>query len=297
MNEREILLVIDGTYLAYRSYYATAYKSEKILQANDGFETNAIVAFFNTLLLLLKDYKPNYIYVAFDSHIKTFRHEIFDGYKAGRQKAPREFYLQLDLIQKLLSALNIQNQYCDGYEADDIVAKAKINYTNVNVLIFSADQDLNQLIDKRTAIIKKINGEMKLITDFNFNEYYDFNPDQVIDYKALVGDNSDNFKGVPGIGPKYATNLLSEYYTLENIYENLELIKPTIAKKLSEYKQNAMRDKYIATLCTEFDLKMPTLNRLSVSQINLSDNAENILNEYQLFYLRHKIEQSIKKAR
>ncbi|WP_205852850.1 5'-3' exonuclease [Mycoplasma phocoeninasale] len=288
MNNKKIL-IIDGTYLAYRSYYATAYgPNPNILQTTSGIQTNAIVGFFNTVNLLIKNYSPTHIYFAFDSKIKTFRHNIYTEYKAGRQKAPVEFYMQLDKIQQLLSALNIQNQYCDGYEADDIIAKAVNNFKGSSILIFSGDQDLNQLIDENIAILKKIKGEMVILNRHNFQKYYDFLPSQVIDYKAMVGDASDNFKGILGIGNKSAIALLNQYQSLENIYNNINEIKPSLAKKLIEHKEDAMRDKFMATLCSDFELCLPNIDSLAITKIELSEAANKILEELELNSLKRK---------
>ncbi|TPR53889.1 5'-3' exonuclease [Metamycoplasma neophronis] len=288
MNQNKKLLVIDGTYLAYRSFYATTYGNPVGLENSNGVSTSAIVAFFNTMFSLIKLCGPDSIYIAFDSRIKTFRHETFTDYKAGRQKAPSEFYTQLNYIQELLSAINIKNQYYNGYEADDIIAKATKTYDG-SILIYSADQDLNQLIKPGVGIIKKIKSDYVVINDQNFTEFYDFEPYQVIDYKAMVGDSSDNFKGIAGIGPKSASAMLAEYKTLENIYNNIDKIKPSWAKKLIEHKQDAMRDKYIATLQTEFGLEMPKQDELSLSNIGLSKEAENIINNLELFEIKRKI--------
>ncbi|WP_241854600.1 5'-3' exonuclease [[Mycoplasma] phocae] len=288
MNNQK-LLIIDGTYLAYRSYYATAYgPNPNILKTASGIQTNAIVGFFNTVNLLIKNYSPTHIYFAFDSKIKTFRHNIYEDYKAGRQKAPIEFYNQLDTIQEILSAINVQNQYYDGYEADDIIAKAVNHFKGASILIFSGDQDLNQLIDENVAILKKIKGEMIILNRHNFKEYYNFLPNQVIDYKAMVGDASDNFKGILGIGNKSAINLLNEYQSLENIYHNIDRIKPSVAKKLIDNKEAAMRDKFMATLCTDFDLNLPNIDDLAITKIQLTDNALKLFDELELNSLKRK---------
>ncbi|MGC7188001.1 5'-3' exonuclease [Metamycoplasma hominis] len=294
-KDNEQLLIIDGTFLAYRSYYATSYNATQILTTSEGFETNAIVAFFKTLFLLLKKLNPKYIYIAFDSHVKTFRHELFPSYKDGRKKAPESFYLQLDLIQEILTNINIQNQYYNGFEADDIIAKVK-NKFNLNTIIFSGDQDLNQLIDEQTAIIKKDKtGSFFFLNSKNFSEYYDFLPNQVVDYKALVGDNSDNFKGVVGIGSKSAKTLLEDYKTIENIYNNIEKIKPSIAKKLMEYKENTFLDKYLATLRIDFDLQLPELGNLAISNIAISNSAKQIIDKFELYSLENSLKNLINK--
>ncbi|TPI02400.1 5'-3' exonuclease [Mycoplasma struthionis] len=284
------LLIVDGTFLAYRSYYAMAYnKAAPVLQTEQGIETNAIVGFFNTLLSLIKNYDITHLYIAFDSHIKTFRHEMYSDYKAGRQKAPNSFYTQLDLIQDLLNHLNIKNNYFNGFEADDIIAKVAKKFDNKDILIFSGDQDLNQLISYNVSIIKKVKSEFIILNNDNFLNYYDFKPSQVIDYKAMVGDNSDNFKGIAGIGPKTASSLLKEYGTLENIYENINNIKSTWANKLLEQKENAYRDKYIATLNTDFQLIIPEIDNLSLANVQLNKEGYELCDKLELKTLKRKL--------
>ncbi|WP_369085856.1 5'-3' exonuclease H3TH domain-containing protein [Metamycoplasma spumans] len=289
---KKTLLVVDGTYLAYRSFYATAYGNNAILETSDGIQTNVIVGFFNTLFSLIKTYDVDGIYIAFDSRIKTFRHEVFADYKAGRQKAPTTFYTQLNIIHDLLDALNIKNFNYDGYEADDIIARCTKTY-DADILIYSADQDLNQLINDNVSIIKKVKSEYIILNSQNFEDYYDFKPDQVIDYKAMVGDSSDNFKGIPGIGQKSASAMLKEFGSIENIYKNINNVKPLWAKKLLEFKDNAMRDKYIATLQFDFDLVMPEFKDLSIFNIDLSNEANIILDNLELKALKRKIKSSL----
>lgn len=289
MNNK--ILIIDGTYLAYKSYYATLYSNGAQLKSTEGVQTNEIVAFFNTLFALINYHKPSHLFVAFDSHVKTFRHQIHQEYKANRKKAPSEFYEQMNTIQSLLSNLNIKNFYIDGFEADDIIAKITNLFCNENeILIYSGDQDLNQLIKKNVSIIKKIKGINTLINKNTFNSYYDFKPSQVIDYKAIVGDSSDNFKGITGIGPKTAIDLLKKYETIENIYSHIDELKDTIRSKFINYKDNAMKDKYLATLRIDFDIPTLNINDLSINNIYISEEALKILNELQLQNIKNKLE-------
>ncbi|WP_412031595.1 5'-3' exonuclease [Metamycoplasma buccale] len=282
---KDRILVIDGTYLAYRSYYATMYSGGAILQNSKGIKTNAIVAFFNTFSLLIKYYHPENVFFAFDSHIKTFRHEMFKEYKATRQKAPQDFYIQLNLIQDILTNVNIKNLYKDGFEADDLVAKIVKMFPDNEILIFSADQDLNQLVDNNVSIIKKKNSEYILLTKNNFHEYYDFMPNQVIDYKAMIGDSSDNFKGIPGIGPKTASKLLNKYGTLDEIYKSINELPKVLQNKLNDFKEHAIRDKYLATLRSDFDLNVSNINELSLQNVSVTKIGNEILEDLELNFI------------
>ncbi|BAP39623.1 5'-3' exonuclease [Metamycoplasma canadense] len=281
------ILIIDGTYLAYRSFFAM--NTKVYLTNNEGKQTNTTYLFLKTILNLFASYKPTHIFIAFDSKEKTFRHKMYNEYKSGRIKMPDEFYEQINLTRTILSYLKIENIDKVGFEADDLIAKICKTHENEEKIIFSADQDLNQLIDKKTSIIKKHKNEIILLTKNNFKEIYDFEPYQVIDYKAIVGDSSDNFFGVKGIGPKTACKLLSEYKNLENIYNNLINIKETIAKKFIEYKENAFRDQKIARLVTDFELNNIELENLDINNIKVDDETIKILDNYQLYSIKNAL--------
>ncbi len=285
------ILIIDGTYLAYKSYFATLYSGNGLMHTTSGVVTNEIVGFFNILIGLINFYSPSHIFVAFDGPVKTFRHESFDEYKANRKKAPREFYMQLDVIKNLLTALNIKNEIVNGFEADDIIAKVTNMFqSQKKILIYSADQDLNQLIDQNVAIIKKVKKDNLILDLNNFQYWYDFKPSQVVDYKAIVGDSSDNFKGIPGIGPKTACDLLAKYGTLETLYQNLDKIPTKYKTKFIEYKQTAEKYKFLATLCTDFDLQTQKLDDINITNLDLTKQAVEILDKYELKTTKNKLQ-------
>ena len=284
------ILVIDGTYLAYKSYYATLHNPVAVLKNSKGESTNEIVGFFNVFISLVNNFVPSHVFIAFDSQVKTFRNNTLQDYKANRKKASPDFYKQLSSIQKLLNMLNIKNQFVNGFEADDIIAKIVSMFSSeAEILIYSGDQDLNQLISDNVSIIKKIKSETVILDKTNFKNYYDFNPNQVIDYKAIVGDSSDNFKGVAGLGTKSAIELLSIYGTLENIYFNLDKLKPSVKEKLIANKDEALRDKYLATLRTDFDIWVQELKEISLENFKLSEEAEKFLNELELKVIKNKL--------
>lgn len=284
------ILVIDGTYLAYKSYYATLHNPVAVLKNSKGESTNEIVGFFNVFISLVNNFVPSHVFIAFDSQVKTFRHETLQDYKANRKKASPDFYKQLNSIQKLLNMLNIKNQFVNGFEADDIIAKIVSMFSSeAEILIYSGDQDLNQLISDNVSIIKKIKSETVILDKTNFKNYYDFNQNQVIDYKAIVGDSSDNFKGVAGLGTKSAIELLSIYGTLENIYFNLDKLKPSVKEKLIANKEEALRDKYLASLRTDFDIWVQELKEISLENFKLSEEDEKFLNELELKVIKNKL--------
>ncbi|WP_427867319.1 5'-3' exonuclease [Mycoplasmopsis arginini] len=288
------ILIIDGTYLAYRSYFAMN-KSNVVLTNDEGFSTNTTLLFFRTLFNLIVDQGPSHILIAFDAKEKTFRHQMYDHYKEGRIKMPSDFFAQMNLIKELLKSVNIQNLEKPGYEADDIIAKVCLKYHEIEKVIFSADQDLNQLIDDHTKIVKKHKDSILILTKDNFKTIYDFEPYQVVDYKAIVGDSSDNFFGIKGIGPKTATKLLNEYKTLDNIYNNLENIKPAWASKFEEFRDIAFRDQKIARLVTDFDLDNIDLSDIDINNLNMSNKAVEIIDKFQLNSIRKNFVKLIKK--
>ncbi|MBU4690800.1 5'-3' exonuclease [Mycoplasma zalophi] len=284
------VIIIDGTYLVFKSYYGTLYSKLK-LETTTGIKTNAIVGFFNTVFKLLKEYSPDQVFFCFDARAKTFRHEEYPEYKQQRQKAPEDFYTQLLIIKDLLPELNFKSFEQNGFEADDIVATITSQLKeNTEILIYSADQDLNQLIDINVKILKPKNRELIEITNDNFFEIYNFYPWQVVDYKSIVGDSSDNFKGVKGIGPKTAIKLLDKYHNVENIYVNIQSLDKNIQKKFLEYQNDLKRDKYLAQL--RYDVPFEDKNILnSFLNVKISENAQNRLQELELV----KITQNLKK--
>ncbi|QJR44078.1 5'-3' exonuclease [Mycoplasma miroungirhinis] len=284
------VIIIDGTYLVFKSYYGTLYSKQK-LETKTGIKTNAIVGFFNTVFKLIKDYHPDQIFFCFDAKGKTFRHEEYLEYKQQRQKAPEDFYTQFLIIKDLLPELNLQSFEQIGFEADDIVASITSKLKeNTEIIIYSADQDLNQLIDINVKILKPKNSKLIEVNNDNFFEIYNFYPWQVVDYKSIVGDSSDNFKGIKGIGPKTAIKLLEKYRNVENIYANINLIEKNIQTKFLDYQDNLKRDKYLAQL--RYDVPFENIDVLySFLNVKISNNGLIRLKELELF----KITENLKK--
>ncbi|MGX9339555.1 5'-3' exonuclease [Mycoplasma sp. 1890] len=291
---KQKILIIDGTYLTYRSYFAIN-KNNTYLTNAEGVSTSTILLFFRTLFNLIEEYSPSHLFIAFDAVGKTFRHNLYEHYKEGRAKMPNEFYNQMTIIRKLLTSLNIVNIEKAGVEADDLIAKVCFEYPLIEKIIFSADQDLNQLINEYTSIIKKTKEGIVILTPKNFKSIYGINPNQVVDYKAIVGDSSDNFFGVKGVGSKSAIKLLDQYQTLDNIYENLEnLSSSRLAQKFIDYKSIAFRDQHIAKLVTNFELEGIKLNLLDIANVELTLDAANIIDEFQLNSIRRAFFKKIK---
>ena len=248
----EKIVLVDGNNLLFRSYYATAYTGN-FMKNSKGFPTNALYGFINMINKIINDEKPKYILVAFDKG-KTFRHDKFENYKAGRIKMPDELRLQFSLAKDILSLMGIKWFEIDNYEADDIIGTfaSKIDNSNdYDGLIVSSDKDLLQLISDK-VIVKLLKTKDHIMMDKNmFYETYGLTPDKMIDIKALQGDASDNIQGVKGIGEKTALKLLQDYGSIEGIYENIDSIKGATQTKLIEGKDSAFESKELVTIYKE----------------------------------------------
>lgn len=248
------LMLIDGHALAYRMFFALPIDS---FNTKAGEPTNATYGFIRTVLErgLLADQPPQYFAVTFDVGA-TFRDELFAEYKGTREKMPDELRLQIERIKEVLQALNVPILEVDGYEADDVLGTiARLaKPLDVPVHIITGDRDLLQLVDENTHIELPARGTRPpelFADDAGVVEYFGVRPDQVVDFKALVGDSSDNIPGVYGVGKKTAVKLLNQYHTLDGIYEHLDEIKGAMGKKLAEGKEQAYLSQKLAQIVTD----------------------------------------------
>ena len=249
------ILLIDGNNLIFRSYYATAY-SGVIMRNSKGFPTNALYGFINMLNRIIREESPEYILVAFDKG-KTFRHEAYDEYKAGRNDTPDDLKKQFPVAFEVLDAMGIKYHSMDYYEADDIIGtlsyEAHID-PDFDCEIISSDKDLLQLIEDDVWVrMLKSNDYIKMDHD-NFVKEYEVEPIRMIDLKALMGDNSDNIPGVAGIGEKTAIKLVKEYGSIDKLYENIDSIKGKIHDKLVEGKDDCYKSMNLATIVKDVKL-------------------------------------------
>ncbi|MGZ9413136.1 5'-3' exonuclease [Mycoplasma sp. 480] len=235
MNKK--ILLVDANLLLFKSFYGTIYNN---LNNKDGVPTSAINAFFYTLLNVIDYIDPDCLYLAFDSAQKTKRHEMLADYKDGRKQAPEELWIQFDWIKKILTEMNIVFENIPTFEADDLIATlAKRFSENENeIIVFSEDKDLLQLVDDHVSVLNKRREEYTLKTRKNFYIYEEMDPRQVIDFKALAGDQSDNIKGVEGIGEKTAKKLLNKFSNIDNIYRRIEEVSDSLKEKLLADKEN-----------------------------------------------------------
>ncbi len=240
------IVLIDGNSLINRAYYAMPKLINKA-----GKPTGAVYGFLSMLIKLVDEIEPTHIAVAFDLKAPTFRHKMYDEYKAGRHPMPEDLVEQMPLLKEVLASLNIKICELAGYEADDILGTLSVRFPDQTYII-SGDKDILQLVSKSTEVwlAKKGITDMDKVTLAGM-QLEGFLPHQVIEYKGLAGDNSDNIKGVRGIGEKTARNLLNEYKDIDGIYENIDKIKGKVHDNLVADKESAYFSKKLATIYTE----------------------------------------------
>ncbi|BDF58669.1 DNA polymerase [Christensenellaceae bacterium] len=250
------LLAIDGNSLVHRAYWALP----TTMMDKEKRHTNAVYGFFTMLFRIVDEYQPTHIAVAFDRKEKTFRHDVFAEYKAGRRKTPEELNEQFPMLKDALQMVGIKYTEQESFEADDILGALtkEADAQNMESYIFTGDRDELQLISDRVSVVltKKGVTETKLMTLKTLMEELGLTPGQITDLKGLMGDASDNIPGVAGVGEKTALKLLLEYGTVENLYEHIEeLPKNKLYEKLKAGKDSAFLSKQLATIHREMPLK------------------------------------------
>src|SRR5512147_479885 len=263
------LYLIDGHALAYRMYFAlTAGGSSTRWQTSKGEPTAGTYGFARELLRIIEQEKPDYIAVAFDTG-KTFRDKIFPAYKGTRAKMPDDLIPQIKRIREMVDAFNIPRLEMEGYEADDVLGSiARIAAgQGLGIKIITGDRDLLQLVNERTTVYLA-GDDQNYITDEDVVKKLGVRPDQVVDYKALVGDKSDNIPGVNGIGEKTAVALIKKFDTLDNIYQNLDQVEKRWVTKLAQNKETAFLSRDLAQIRTDLNIKLD-LARAKTDGINI----------------------------
>ena len=253
------LYLLDGHALAYRTYYALTRGSAQGWATRAGEPTAGVYGFASVLLRILEQERPDYLIVVFDTG-KTFRDDLFPEYKATRAKMPEDLIPQIGRIRQLVDAFNIPRVEVDGYEADDALASLakKAVAQGLGVKIITGDRDLLQLVDERIIVNLpgKTLAEAKDYLPSNVVGYLGVTPGQVVDYKALVGDKSDNIPGVMGVGEKTAISLLNQYSNLDTIYARLADLPLAVQKKLEAGRESAYLSRKLATLITNLDVPL-----------------------------------------
>ena len=248
----EKLVLIDGNSLLNRAFYATP-----VFTTKDGQPTNGVFGFVKLLLKILSDKKPSYLAVAFDVHQPTFRHIMYDEYKAGRKPMPEELAVQLPVLKDVLTVMGIKICELPGYEADDVIGTIAKKF-GVQTYIYTGDRDAYQLVDDTTNVCftrKGVSDILELNVE-NFQNEVGLTPLQIIDFKALMGDKSDNIPGVAGIGEKSARQLLEKYGSLDEIYAHIDEIGGALQRKLIDGKEKAYFSYRLATIKTDSPLEI-----------------------------------------
>ena len=280
------LLAIDGNSIMNRAFYGI-----KLLTNKKGNFTNAIVGFMNIYLKAVDELKPDAVAVAFDLHAPTFRHKKVATYKANRKGMPPELREQMPKIKALLTALGIKIVELEGYEADDILGTLSKMCTDANseCFVLTGDRDSLQLINDKVNVRLATTKETILFNTEKFKEVYGLQPLQLIDLKALMGDSSDNISGVPGIGEKTASTLISEFGSVENLFDNLETANVTnsVRTKLEGGKDAAFQSKWLATIV----LDVPINNKLESYMLSAPnvEEASEILTDLEMFSLLERL--------
>ena len=262
------LLCIDGNSILNRAFYGI-----RLLTAKDGTPTNALYGMINIFSKQIEEYKPDFAAVAFDLKAPTFRHKMYDAYKAGRHAMPDELRAQMPIAKQIVPMLGLHVLELEGYEADDILgtlaAMAREYSEDCRALVLTGDRDSLQLIDATTNVLLATNQDTLVMDRDAFFAKYGVEPSQFVDVKALMGDSSDNIPGVPGIGEKTALKLISEYGSLDGIYEQLPTAKhtPSVRAKLENGKDSAYLSQTLARICCQVPLHM-TLDDLAYTGLD-----------------------------
>lgn len=285
-----MLIIIDGHSLAYKIFYKTPmlYNSQKI-------PTSTIHSFLNTLLSIKDKFKPDRLVVVFDSKGKTERHNLMEDYKANRQATPPDLITQVEYLKQIIPLIGFELYAKDGIEADDLIYTLVKN-NSTETYIVTKDKDIAQLVSNNVKILDYANDDL-LDRDKIFYKYSVY-PEQIVDFLALCGDSSDNIPGVKGIGEKTAATLLKEFGNLENIYQNLDKIKPSWRIKLEHGKEMAYLSRDLAQLKLIDDIESCRLDsekdlREILKKLELRSIENRIFKEDNFQLIFSKVEKSV----
>lgn len=265
MPKKKCLFLIDGSALAYRSYFAFI---RNPLVNSKGENTSAVFGFTNSLLKILREENPDYMAVVFDTKAPTFRHEIFKDYKSTRAKMPQEMSEQLPRVRQVTESMNLPILEIDGFEADDLMGTLarRAKEKGLKVVLVTGDKDFLQLVDEDVKVLNPRRGgeEPELLDRAGVEKKFGVPPEKVIEVLALMGDTSDNVPGIPGIGEKTALELIKKFGSLEKVLKNAELVKrKNVQKGLKEHADLARLSKRLVTIDTNvpFELELSQLKR------------------------------------
>ncbi len=281
----QTLYLIDGTALMYRAFYAFI---KNPLINSKGENTSATFGFTNSLLSIIREHSPDYISVAFDTGKPTFRHEMYEHYKATRQKMPGDLIDQVPRVKEAVEALGINQIELDGYEADDIIGTLAVRgkENGFEVFMVTGDKDFMQLICPEISMYVPMKNE--IIKAENVKERYGIPPEKIIDLMGLMGDSSDNVPGIPKVGEKTAVELLKQFGSLENVLEHYEdILKPSIRKSVNQNRELALLSRKLVTIKTDVPVEID-FNNLRFRGIN-QDTAIDFFREMEFTRLMESV--------
>ena len=291
------LYLLDGHALAYRTYFALTRGGTGAQQwlTREGEPTAGVYGFASVLLRIFEQDKPEYLMVAFDTG-RTFRDDLYKEYKGTREKMPDDLVTQMKRVKQLVDVFNIPRLEIEGYEADDVLGSMSVKAVadGLGVRIITGDKDLLQLVNER-VMVSLPGRSLSDSRDFFQSDVYEFigvRPDQIVDFKALIGDKSDNIPGVYGVGEKTATKLLADFDTLENIYSNLDQIPTSVRNKLEKSRDEAFLSQKLAKIVTNLDIPYD-LNQAKTEHFNPQD-VEALFRELEFRTLSDRLDKLIK---
>lgn len=275
------LVIIDGNSLINRAFFAI----QQRLTNKDGVPTNAVYGFLNMLFRIMDDYKPDWLSVAFDMKGPTFRHTAYADYKGTRKGMPDELAVQMPILKEILDAMGIHRTELQGFEADDLIGtiSKRFGANGHEVLVVTGDKDALQLVDAQITVLITRQGisQLDVMTPAKVFEDFELTPAQIIDYKGLSGDTSDNIPGIPSVGPKTAIKLLKTFETVEGLIERADEVEnKRIRELVKEYAHQAMMSKRLATIETAVPLEFDESDFL-VTPPDL-EHLKQLLNLYEL---------------
>ncbi|KGP92199.1 5'-3' exonuclease [Pontibacillus chungwhensis BH030062] len=254
--EKNKVLLVDGMALLFRAFYATAMSGYYMVNSK-GVPTNAVYGFVKHLFAATNEYKPSHVICCWDMGSHTFRNDLYPEYKANRGEAPVELIPQFELVKEVTAAMDIPNVGITGYEADDLMGTLANVYSEENeVLILTGDQDTLQLLKDNVKVILMKKGYGNF-AEYEHGTFYDekgISPQQMIDLKALMGDSSDNYPGVKGIGEKTALKLLQKHETIEGLLENLDALTKAQRTKIEQDLEMLHLSRKLARIHCEVDV-------------------------------------------
>ncbi|MFW6150261.1 MAG: DNA polymerase I [Chloroflexota bacterium] len=291
-DRRPLLLLFDGNALLHRAFHALP----PLTVSRTGEMVNAVYGFANTLLKVLADYHPTHYAVAFDRPAPTFRHDMFKEYKSQRPAAPEELKTQIQRVHELVRAFNMPVFELDGFEADDVLGTLarQARGLDVHTIVVTGDNDMLQLVmpDVRALTPRGYFSDTILYDEDAVLQKYGVRPEQIPDYKALVGDPSDNIPGVPGVGPKTAARLIQQHGSLEHLYERLDQVSPDkVRTALEQHREQTFQSRELVTIVTD----APVTLRLEECRLTRYDRETvvRLFQELEFFKLLNRLPQSL----